>query len=299
MTALPVPAETSPWQDFAEATRFAAVLFWPGNERAQREAVATWAAAILGLIDATMGRDVILAHFDAALDRIAAAAGVTVAEIAAVPRFVALRAEIERGESIGEARGEAEAELRRAAIDPAGGWMALAVARGLEAINADFHRAFAGPEALAGTALALLVCAAEHHAAELPSVSVNRVLWALEARGRSLTVLKHAWAKAIAPHLWAALVLEGAGAVMLGPSLAEDAVAALIETAAGRARVAGAAAWLADWGQRFVPTGAQRPVLAGRALLPVATAPRRPFLPRLPPEMLARLHKYRAPKLLA
>ena len=299
MTALPVPAEASLWQDFAETARFAALLGWPGNERAQREAVVTWGAAMLGALAETMQRDVVLAGFDAVLARLAAAAGVTVAEIAAVPRFAALRAEIERGEAIGEARGEAEAELRRAVIDPAGGWMAVAVARGLEAINADLRRAFAGPEALAGIALALLVCAAEHHGAELPSVSVNRVLWALEARGRSLTVLKHAWAKAIAPHLWAALVLEGGGAVMLGPSLAEDAFAALFETAAGRERVAGAAAWLADWGRRFVPTGAQRAVLAGRALLPAATAPRRPFLPRLPPEMLARLHKYRAPKLLA
>ena len=296
MTALPVPAETSPWQDFAEIMRFAAVLFWPGNERAQREAVATWAAAILGLIDATMGRDVMLAHFDAALDRIAAAAGVTVAEIAAMPRFVALRAEIERGESIGEARGEAEAELRARVIDPAGGWMALAVARGLEAINADFHRAFAGPEALAGTALALLVCAAEHHAAELPSVSVNRVLWALEARGRSLTILKHAWAKAIAPHLWAALVLEGGGAVTFGAPPAE-AVAALIETAAGRARVTAGAAWLAEWGRGFVPAGAQRAVLAGRTLLRIDAAPRKPAVPRLPNDVLARMAKYRAPVL--
>ena len=113
-----------------------------------------------------------------------------------------------------------------------------------------------------------------------------------------MTVLKHAWAKAIAPHLWAALVLEGGGAVMLGPSLAEDAVAALIETAAGRERVAGAAAWLADWGREFVPAGAQRAVFAGRALLPVATAPRRPSLPRLPAEMLARLRAYRAPTLV-
>jgi hypothetical protein len=298
MTEPPAPA-ASHWADFGETVRFAAVFLWPGNERAQREAVATWAAAMLGVIDATLRRDVIRAHVDAVLDRIAAAAGVTVAEITAVPRFAALRAKIERGEGIGEARGEAEAELRRAVIDPAGGWMALAVARGLEAINADLRRAFAGPDALAGFALALLACAAEHHAAELPSISANRVLWALEAPGRSMRVLKHAWAKAIAPHLWAALFLEGRGALMLGPSLAEDAVAALFETAAGRERVAGAAAWLADWGQRFVPTGAQRAVLAGRALLPVATAPRRPPLPRLPAEMLARLREYRAPKLLA
>jgi hypothetical protein len=296
MTEPPAPA-ASHWVNFGETVRFAAVLLWPGNERAQREAVATWAAVTLGVIDAMMRRDVIRAYFDAWLERVAAAAGVTVAEIAAVPRIAALRAEIERGEDIDEARREAEAELRRDVIDPAGGWMALAVARGLEAINADFRRALAGPEALAGIALALLACAAEHHAAELPSISVNRVLWAMEARGRTRTVLKHAWMKAIAPHLWAALFLEGRDALRLGPSLAEEAFAALLETAAGRERLSGAAAWLADWGQRFVPTGAQRAVLAGRALLPVAAAPRRPPLPRLPAETLARLREYRAPKL--
>jgi len=298
MTEPPAPA-SSPWADMGETARFAAVLLWPGNERAQREAVATWAAVTLGVFNAIMRRDVVRAYFDAWLERVAAAAGVTVAEIAAVPRFAALRADIERGEDIDEARREVEAELWRDVIDPAGGWMALAVARGLEAINADFRRALAGPEALAGIALALLACAAEHHAGELPSISVNRVLWAMEAPGRSMRVLKHAWAKAIAPHIWAAFILEGRGALMLGPSLAGEAFAALLETAAGRERLSGAAAWLADWGRRFVPTGAQRAVLAGRALLPVAAAPRRPPLPRLPAELLARLREYRAPKLLA
>jgi hypothetical protein len=216
---------------------------------------------------------------------IAAAAGVTVAEIAAVPRFAALRAEIERGEDIDEARREAEAELRRDVIDPAGGWMALAVARGLEAINADFRRALAGPEALAGIALALLACAAEHHAAELPSISVNRVLWALEGPGQSLRSLKDSWSRAKAPHLWAAVALETGAAVTFGTPPAE-AVAALIETAAGRERVTAGAAWLAEWGRGFVPAGAQRPVLAGRTLLRIDAAPRKPAVPRLPDDVL-------------
>ena len=146
--------------------------------------------------------------------------------------------------------------------------------------------------------MALLVCAAEHHAAELPSVSVNRVLWALEGPGQSLRSLKDSWSRAKAPHFWAAIVLEGAGAATFGPSLAEDAVAALIETAAGRERVAGAAAWLADWGREFVPAGAQRAVLAGRTLVRIDAAPRKPAVPRLPAEMLARLRAYRAPMLL-
>ena len=122
MTALPVPAEASLWQDFAETARFAALLGWPGNERAQREAVVTWGAAMLGALAETIQRDVVLAGFDAVLARLAEAVGLTVAELAALPRFAALRAEIERGEgAFAAARGEAEAEARRAVIDPAGG----------------------------------------------------------------------------------------------------------------------------------------------------------------------------------
>jgi hypothetical protein len=62
MTEPPAPA-ASHWFDFGETVRFAAVLLWPGNERAQREAVATWAAAMLGVIAETMRRDVISRGF--------------------------------------------------------------------------------------------------------------------------------------------------------------------------------------------------------------------------------------------
>jgi len=293
------PSEASFWSDFAETARFAALLAWPGDDRAQREAVATWAAATLGVIAEVAQRGVVLAHLEAALDRIAAAAGVTVDVLAAMPGLTALRAEIERGERVlAKARAETEAEVRRHVLDPAGGWLALAAARGIEVIAGDFAKAGIGREGVAGAALAVLVRCAENHAADLPSVSVNRVLWAMEGPGRSMPMRKDAWTRARAPHLWAAVALEGEGVVFMGGP-PKEAVAALLETTAGRARVASAAAWLAEWGRAFVPAGGQGAVLAGRKLIEVAAAPIKSPLPLLPAELLARLGGYRAPKLLA
>jgi hypothetical protein len=121
------PSEASFWSDYAETARFAALLAWPGDERAQREAVATWAAATLGVIAEVAQRGVVLAHLEAALDRIAAAAGVTVDVLAAMPGFTALRAETSGASA--SSRRPAPRPKRRCAVTsstrPVGGWRSL------------------------------------------------------------------------------------------------------------------------------------------------------------------------------
>jgi len=48
---VPDDARAELCREMGAAFRFAASLFWPGEERRQKEAVATWAATVMGLCD--------------------------------------------------------------------------------------------------------------------------------------------------------------------------------------------------------------------------------------------------------
>ena len=304
----PGPHVVRTWADIAEMHWLCARLCWPADPRRQNNAVATWAAAIIGALEQifrpeTMPR---LEALYAALCEDLQDVRTVVPDVPDLERRLAeLRAHPAYPATVEPVMAEAEGAIRREMLDPAGGWLRLAEASGLAAITADVTKAAATGEGAAGEALFWLACAATHHARELPSLGINRVLAAMERPGRSLRLLKDAWSKARAQHAWAAFfativerVVERGVFITMPPvpgTLADVLEEVLINRGV-RERFFGHAAWFAHWGAHFVPVGATRPVLDPKRLVPFGdAAPLAPVLPPVPRELLDRMRAYRVP----
>jgi hypothetical protein len=152
-----------------------------------------------------------------------------------------------------------------------------------------------GPEAMSGKLLLLLACAEKHHARDLASISLNRLMRALEEPGHTIRWMKDAWVKTRGAHLWAGLLAALADELRT-QALSADAVERVLRQSEGRARVLGYAAWFTEWGQAFTPKGSSHPVLWRHSLVPVQVAPLEPNLPVLPADLLRAMAAYRAPK---
>jgi len=289
-------------RELGAAFRFAALLYWPGEERRQKEAVATWAATLMGLSDEGFGN---VPHLvDSVLERRAADFGLTPEELRATPRIRNLLEELRSPagqREIEETREGLHRGLDHHAFRPSGGHLRVAAAPGLSALVEEQRRAAQGPEAMCGTILLALASAEKHHAQELASVSLNRVMRALEDLGQgakagpSLRWMKDAWGKSRGAHIWAAFLLAVRGELQKAMPVA-DAIESVLMHPARRAEVLEYAAWFKEWGESFTPKGAAHPLFQQHVLVPVQAAPMEPPLPPLPAELISRMAAYRAPK---
>jgi hypothetical protein len=298
----PDDAQAELCRELGEAFRFAALLYWPGQERRQKEAVATWAATVMGLWDE--GFENLPGLVDSVLERRAAAFGLTPEELRATPRIRDLLAEMRSPagqRQVEETREGLHRGLDHHAFRPAGGFLRVSAAPGLSVLAAEQWRAAQGPEAMCGTILLVLAAAERHHAQDLASVSLNRVMRALEdlgqvgKAGHSIRWMKDAWARTRGAHLWAAF-LAAVGGELQGAEPAADAIESILIQPQRRAEVLAFASWFRQWGATFTPKGAAHPLFRRHALVPIQAAPMEPPLPPLPAELLRRLAAYRAPK---
>jgi hypothetical protein len=306
---VPDDARADLCREMAEVYRFVASFCWPSNTRRQNEAVASWAATVMGLCDGVFENFPDLV--DSVLERRAADFGLTPEELRATPRIRNLLEEMRSPagqRQVEETREGLHRDLDRHVFAPAGGFLRVSAAPGLAMLAAEQRRAAQGPEAVSGTILLVLAAAERHHAQELASVSLNRVMRALEdlggaeSSGFSVRWMKEAWAKTRGAHLWAGLlaaiadvgqkVLPVADAGLLRV-LAEETLVASPE---GRAKVLGYASWFKEWGETFTPKGAAHPLFRRHALVPIQASPIEPPLQPLSAEMIRRMAAYRAPK---
>jgi hypothetical protein len=295
-TRLPDDAQSAFYRDVGEAFRLAALLFWPGNERRQKEAVASWAATLMGMWIEAVG--LLPDLLDAVLERWADDFGLTVEELRATPRIRELLAEMRSPAGQGEvaaAREEVRREIDCRVFTPAGGLLRVSAAPGLAALADEQAKAAKGPEGMCGKMLLVLASAERYHAHELASVSLNRVMAALEGPGHTIRWLKDAWSRTRGAHLWAALAVAIADELQRGESFA-DAVESVLAHPQRRARLLAYSSWFKAWGERFTPRGAARPLFRRHALVPVQAAPLEPPLQPLPAELIRRMASYRAPK---
>jgi hypothetical protein len=307
----PGPLLPQDWGDVAEARWLYAKLCWPGDPRMQRRFVATWGAIELDAIERFERQPRLLA---AAFEKLAAEAQAVDTrmcrpELAPVLTNACARVAAESPAEFARRVADAREAILRWMLEPAGGFLTLAAAPGVATLDAAAGHAF-DTEGTAGEALFVLACAARHHADELPTVGVNRVLAAMEGPGRSLRLLKEAWGNARAPHGWAALLaltVEAALARGVGslPVSAESAAitrylaAGVLADRVLREAFRGVAAWLAEWGTSYRPAGAKRSVLDVARLVSFGDVPaREPVLFPLTPGELERMRAYRAPKAL-
>jgi hypothetical protein len=292
----PDDARSAFYRDVGEAFRLAALLFWPGNERRQKEAVATWAATLMGMWAEAV--DNLPGLFDAVLERWAADFGLTVEELRATPRIRKLLAEMRSPagqREIEERREEVLREIDCRVLAPAGGLLRVSAAPGLAALAVEQGKAAQGPEAMCGKILLVLAAAERHHAQELASVSLNRVMRALEGPGHAIRWIKDAWAKTRGAHLWAGFLVAVADEIQRTQPFA-DAVENVLARPQRRAQVLGYAAWFKAWGERFTPKGAARPLFRRHSLVPVQAPPLDPPLQPLPAKLIHAMSAYRAPK---
>jgi hypothetical protein len=295
-TRLPDDAQSAFYRDVGEAFRLAALLYWPGNERRQKEAVATWAATLLGMWIEAAG--ILPDLLDAVLERWASDFGLTVDELRSTPRIRELLAEMRSPagqREIERTREEVRREIDCRVFAPAGGLLRVSAAPGLGALVDEQGKATQGPEGMCGKILLVLASAERHHAHELASVSLNRVMAALEGPGRTIRWLKHSWSRTRGAHLWAALAVAIADELQRGESFG-NAVESVLAHPQRRARLLAYGSWFKDWGERFVPKGAARPLFRRHALVPVQAASLEPPLQPLPAELIRRMAAYRAPK---
>jgi hypothetical protein len=283
-------------RDIGEAFRLAALLFWPGNERRQKEAVASWAATLMGMWVEAVG--ILPDLLDAVLERWAVDFGLTVEELRATPRIRELLAEMRSPagqREIEETREEVRREIDCRVFAPAGGLLRVSAAPGLAALVDEQAKATQGPEGMCGKILLALASAEKHHARELASVSLNRVMAALEGPGHTIRWMKDAWSRTRGAHLWAGLAVAIADELQRGESFG-NAVESVLARPQRRAQILGYAAWFKEWAERFVPKGAARPLFRRHALVPLEAPPLEPPLQPLPAELIRRMASYRAPK---
>jgi hypothetical protein len=295
-TRLPDDAQSAFWRDVGEAFRLGALLYWPGNERRQKEAVATWAATLMGMwAEAVCLLPDLL---DAVLERWADDFGLTVEELRATPRIRELLEEMRSPAGQGEvaaAREEVLQEIDRRVFAPAGGLLRVSAAPGLAALADEQGKATQGPEGMCGKMLLVLASAERYHAHELASVSLNRVMAALEGPGHTIRWLKDAWSRTRGAHLWAGFAVAIADELQRGEPFA-DAVESVLAHPQRRARLLAYGSWFKDWGERFTPKGASHPLFRRHALVPLEAPPLEPPLQPLPAELIRRMAAYRAPK---
>jgi hypothetical protein len=292
----PDDARSALYRELGEAFRLGALLYWPGNERRQKEAVATWAATLMGMWAEAV--DNLPGLFDAVLERWAADFGLTVEELRATPRIRKLLAEMRSPagqREIEERREEVLREIDCRVLAPAGGLLRVSAAPGLAALAVEQGKAAQGPEGVCGKLLLVLAAAERHHAHELASVSLNRVMRALEEPGHTIRWMKDAWAKTRGAHLWAGFLVAVADEIQRTQPFA-DAVDSVLARPQRRGELLGYAAWFKAWGERFTPRGAAHPLFRRHSLVPVQAPPLEPPLQPLPAELIRRMAAYRAPK---
>jgi hypothetical protein len=293
---LPDDVQSAFYKDVGEAFRLAALLYWPGNERRQKEAVATWAATLMGMWVEAVG--ILPDLLDAVLQRWAADFGLTVEELRATPRIRKLLAEMRSPAGQGEvaaAREEVRREIDCHLFAPAGGLLRVSAAPGLAALVDEQGKAAQGPEGVCGRLLLVLAAAERHHAHELASISLNRAMAALEERGHTIRWMKDAWSKTRGAHLWAGLAVAIADELQRGESFG-NAVESVLAHPQRRARLLAYGSWFKEWGERFTPRGAAHPLFRRHSLVPVQAPPLEPPLQPLPAELIRRMAAYRAPK---
>ncbi len=272
--------------DVLDAAWFLAVLVWPTDAKRRCEAVATWAAEMLGAVTEG-GADAIRAIVREVTERCAG--------LGAQPYGAALAAAL--ADAAPELARVVETGIRSRLFLPAGGYRAVAAAPGVDALLAEAKRTIETGAGVAGLALYVLAALERHHP-EAGAASLNRALAVLEdtAPGRSLRALKQAWqANRGAAHVWAGLI-AAFGANGDPTSAGAEVLVSAIETPEGRARVLGHAAWFQHWGASHVVPGAARPVLDVPVLIEVRAEPLVPAIGRLSADALSRARGYRAPK---
>jgi hypothetical protein len=292
----PDDAQSAFYRDVGEAFHLAALLYWPGNQRRQKEAIATWAATLMGMWVEAVG--ILPDLFDAVLQRWAADFGLTVEELRATPRIRKLLAQMRSPAGQGEvaaAREEVRREIDCRVFAPAGGLLPVSAAPGLAALADEQGKTAQGPEGMCGRLLLVLASAERHHARELASVSLNRVMAAMEEPGHTIRWMKDAWAKTRGAHLWAAFAVAIADELQRGESFG-DAVDSVLARPQRRREVLGYAAWFKEWGERFTPKGAAHPLFRRHSLVLLQAPPLEPPLQPLPAELIRRMAAYRAPK---
>jgi hypothetical protein len=292
----PDDAQSALYRELGEAFRLGALLYWPGNQRRQKEAVATWAATLMGMWAEAV--DNLPGLFDAVLERWAADFGLTVEELRATPRIRELLAEMRSPAGQGDVAAAREAvrrEIDCRVFAPAGGLLRVSAAPGLAALADEQGKAAQGPEGMCGKILLVLASAERHHAHELASVSLNRVMRALEGPGHTIRWMKHVWARTRGAHLWAGFAVAIGDELQRGESFG-NAVESVLAHPQRRAQILGYAAWFKAWGERFTPRGAAHPLFRRHALVPLEAPPLQPPLQPLPAELIRRMAAYRAPK---
>lgn len=292
LVAPPILAEPADaWEDAAEAMALVAALAWPRDARRRAEAVATWGAAMLALVERVLAPANLEAGLIVGAERLAERLNITAEDVLATPQAKRLFAAI-RGPERDRRFGDAMARGMEALFLPGGGFGAVAKAPGLDIVTAELHRAAAGPAAIAGAVL-MVVSALEYHHPDVPA-TVNRALAALEGPGRSIRLMKDAWqAGRCACHLWAALwIALGAGRFWAGAGGA--ALAEAIERREGRGRLLRHAVWFSGFAARYVPPGAARPLAEPAELIPIEAMAEAPPIPPLPAELHDRVRMYRA-----
>lgn len=296
----PATVELDPEWDFFVVSVVAAMT-WPRSARRQSQATATYAAEMMGFVDAFSPGAQSGALHDA-LEREAERLGVTPADVLSMPHVRERMAQFLRMVPAwqDEFRSRIEHELFR----PAGGFQSVASAPGTKVLADEIGKAAGGGAFACGLLLLMVARMARFHP-EIPA-SLNRAHAVLEAwraanPGAKLPAdrtIKSAWKEwgGVAP-LWAALAVTIESAAQ-GAAAPEGAVMRAFENVETRRQLIGWAKWFRRFAVGHTPQGASRPLLSEReaVLVTGAVAEGDPPLGPLTPALLKAAAAYRAPK---
>jgi len=298
--AAPPTAELDADWDFA-AVPIVAAMTWPRSARRQSEATATFAAQMMGFVDAVFP-EVLARGLPAGIEGAAKRLGVTPGEVLSMPHVRELVAEAFRvwPDMQAEFRSRIEHELFR----PAGGFQTVAAAPGAAVLTDEIRKAAGGGAFACGLLLLVVARMAAFH----PSVpaSLNRAHAVLEAWRAAHPhfslpadrTIKEAWKEwgGVAP-LWAALAGTIEVAAQGAPN-PEEAAYQAFERADMRRQMIGWAKWFRRFAVSHTPKGASKPLLIEReAVLITGGVPEKePPIGPLPPALLQAAAAYRAPK---
>ncbi len=298
--AAPPTVELDPEWDFA-VIPIVAAMTWPRSKRRQSEATATFAAQMMGFVEAVTPEVAVQGLRDS-IAHVAERLGVAPAEVLSMPHTRELVSEAMPiwPQLQAEFRGRIEQELFRSA----GGFHSVASAPGSARLTSDINKVFNGGAFACGTRLLMVARLAKFH--PNLSASLNRADAILEimkdnwagAKLPADRTLKYAWKEwgGVAP-LWAAYVgtLEDAVLNSVGPQ--EWALRMRMDKPMRR-QLIGWAKWFRRFAVGHVPKGATRTLLAEQeaVLITGAVPEMEPPMGPLSDDQYRAAAAYRAPK---
>ena len=229
-------------------------MCWPGAQRAQQHAIATWAASMMAVLESEELATETTLGMAEALGRVAAQLGVSEAEVMKMPNAR------EFMQAVGGLPGKVRADIDAALFLRSGGLATVATAPGLDQVNAYVAHAVGGGAALAGLVLLTVARLAKHHP-EVGPASQKRaveVVWATTTQRGSRSMIDDwkRWRRVLP--LWAALVCRASAAGN------KDALRATMDDAlspAGVRSLLSHAAWFRQFARAHQAPGAARPLL--------------------------------------